>query len=246
MIVRLTLWCAVVTVLVAGLPSRAPAADCADCNGDGAVTIDELITGIGIALGAAELSACPPIDRNGDAAVSIDELVAAIGNALQGCATATTPTPTLTAAPTRVPPSATPTPPGSDSQIPPTEAAALVAWLEAGSYLGWQAESAPHASAGPHFGIVRTFVNNALFDSLSGDHPQHPGGAAAVKELYGSGTTVRGWAVMLKLQDDSNAGRGWYWYERFNGSGSGAIGNRVCTGCHSAGRDFVRIPFPLQ
>ena len=53
---------------------------------------------------------------------------------------------------------------------------------------------------------------------------------------------------MVKLQADSDAGRGWYWYELF-GSGPPplqGVGHGVCTGCHSSGRDFVRIPFPLQ
>jgi hypothetical protein len=68
-----------------------------------------------------------------------------------------------------------------------------------------------------------------------------------VKELYGAGgSTVRGWGVMVKIQGDSDLGRGWYWYEVFGGAGGGSIGNPGCTGCHSAGRDFIRIPFPLQ
>ena len=45
---------------------------------------------------------------------------------------------------------------------------------------------------------------------------------------------------MVKIQDDSDFGRGWYWYEFFGSSGGGSIGNPGCTGCH------VRIPFPLQ
>jgi hypothetical protein len=94
---------------------------------------------------------------------------------------------------------------------------------------------------------VRTFLNPAIFASLSAGDPQHPAGAAAVKELYFNGATVRGWAVMVKLQADSDLGRGWYWFESF-GSGEPleGVGIGVCTGCHSAGRDFVRIPFPLQ
>ena len=108
-------------------------------------------------------------------------------------------------------------------------------------------ESAPHQSTGPHGGIVRTYVNDPLFASLAEQRAVHPGGAAAVKELYGRGSTITGWAVMVKLDDDSDGGRGWYWYEYF-GSGTpySGIGLGVCTGCHSLGRDYVRIPFPLQ
>jgi len=242
---------AVVSLVLLALPLPAGAAECADCNRDGVVTISELITGISIALGGAELSACVAIDRNSDGGVTIDEVIGAIANALYGCPTASTPTATVTsqligsATPTETPsPTSTI---GAGNQTPPTDEDALIAWLEAGNYLSWSAESGPHASAGPHFGTVRAFTNDVLFDSLSANDTQHPAGAAAVKELYGrTGSTVRGWAVMLKVQDDSDNGRGWYWYETFNGSGGGGIGDPVCTGCHSVGRDFVRIPFPLQ
>ena len=222
-------------VLTAG-PS---AAACPDCDGDGAVSINEIVTGIAIALGRARLGACPTFDRNADGAVSIDELVTGITAALDGCEPTATPSASPSPSPT-----ATPSP---DPALPPTEVATLQAWLAAGYYLDWQAESGPHPSSGPHGVRVRTFLNPALFASLDAGEPQHPVGAAAVKELYFSGQTVRGWAVMVKLQGDSDRGRGWYWFEDF---GSGApfsgVGLGACTGCHSAGRDFVRIPFPLQ
>jgi pseudomonalisin len=56
-----------------------------DCNSDGLVTIDELTTGVNIALDAEPVSVCPAIDSNHDAAVSIDELIAAVQRALAGC-----------------------------------------------------------------------------------------------------------------------------------------------------------------
>jgi hypothetical protein len=231
-------------------PYEGRAAECADCDGDNRVSIGELVTGINIALGSAALAVCRAIDRAGDGEVTVDDLVAAIGDALDGCApsssTPTPPSPTATpASPTSIP-SATLTV-ESDPQLPPTETAALRAWLEAGNYLGWAAESGPHPGAGPHFGVVRTFVNDALIASLDAGQPQHPAGAAAVKELYGRGDAgVQGWAVMVKLQDDSNQGRGWYWLEMFGSFTGGGIGAPGCTGCHSSGNDFVRIPFPLQ
>jgi hypothetical protein len=52
------------------------------------VTVDELITGVTIALGTASLDACPSFDTNGDGTVTIDELVAAANRALNGCANA--------------------------------------------------------------------------------------------------------------------------------------------------------------
>lgn len=64
-----------------------------DCNGDGRVTIDELVVGTRIALDAAAATACNAMDANADAIVEIGELTAAVGNALWGCRGAT-PTPT--------------------------------------------------------------------------------------------------------------------------------------------------------
>lgn len=56
-----------------------------DCNGDGMVTVDEVITGVSIALGATTLSACPALDTNQDGQITIDELIAATDRALTGC-----------------------------------------------------------------------------------------------------------------------------------------------------------------
>ena len=56
-----------------------------DCNGDGMVAINELITGVNIAQGATPLSQCPSFDVNGDNMVGINELITAVNNALNGC-----------------------------------------------------------------------------------------------------------------------------------------------------------------
>ena len=53
-----------------------------DCNGDGAVTVDELITGTTISLERRPVSACRSFDRNGDDAVGVDELVTGVNTAL--------------------------------------------------------------------------------------------------------------------------------------------------------------------
>jgi hypothetical protein len=47
--------------------------------------VDELVTGINIALGSASVDACPGLDTSADGAVTIEELVRAIGNALGSC-----------------------------------------------------------------------------------------------------------------------------------------------------------------
>jgi hypothetical protein len=56
-----------------------------DCNGDGEVTVDEIIEGVGIALGNIFPSICPALDLNGDGSVTVDELVEAVTRALNGC-----------------------------------------------------------------------------------------------------------------------------------------------------------------
>ncbi len=233
--------------LLAALPAGAICAG--DCDGDGRVAVNELVMAVGIALGGQPLSACPTADVGGDGVIGIAELVVAVTGALQGCPA--DPTPTAPAPTVPAPSSATPTPTPlltpAANQDPPTSGAPLRAWLEAGSYLGWAAESAAHPSSGPHFGTVRVFVNHRLLESLERGLASHPAGAATVKELYGRGSEVMGWSVMVKVEDDSDGGRGWYWYERFNTSqfadGRGVGG---CSGCHAAGRDFIRIRFPLQ
>ncbi|MFN8643751.1 MAG: hypothetical protein U0802_19610 [Candidatus Binatia bacterium] len=206
-------------------------AECPDCDGDGRVTIDELVTGITIALGGARLDACPTFDRDGDGQVSIDEILAGVAAALRGCEAAHADADPIADARRHDP---------ADRRGGPAGVAAR--WI-----VPRLATSAPHPSAGPHGGRVRTFLNPALFASLDAGNGQHPAGAATVKELYLSGENVRGWAVAVKLRADSDQGRGWYWFEDF-GSGSPfeGVGLAACTGCHSAGRDFIRIPFPLQ
>jgi len=57
-----------------------------DCRGEGAVTIDDLIRAVNIALGTAPVSSCTFADRNGDGAVTIEELVSCVQHALAGCA----------------------------------------------------------------------------------------------------------------------------------------------------------------
>jgi hypothetical protein len=58
-----------------------------DCNRDGAVTVDELLTGVNIALGNLPIDRCTAFDTNADGAVTIDELLTAVNNALGICTT---------------------------------------------------------------------------------------------------------------------------------------------------------------
>lgn len=60
------------------LASAAPG----DCNGDGRVTIDELVLGVRIALGDAPAAACVALDTDASGTVAIDELIVAVRAAL--------------------------------------------------------------------------------------------------------------------------------------------------------------------
>jgi hypothetical protein len=140
-------------------------------------------------------------------------------------------------------------PGGIDDDVPPTEPAALQAWLAAGGYAGFLAESAPHASAGPLGGPVRTLVNARLAGSLATCASPHPVGSVSVKELH-DGETPSGWAVMIKAEAPLGADH-WYWYEVFSvdpdaEATHAGLGVATCTGCHDAGLDAVRTPWPLQ
>ena len=80
-----------------------------DCGGDGAVSIDDLVRGVAIAVGSQPLSGCAAFDGNGDGSVSVSELIQGVNAALGGCqpdatATPSSPvdTPTASATPTGV------------------------------------------------------------------------------------------------------------------------------------------------
>jgi hypothetical protein len=72
--------------IVAWMRAQPPRRFCAgDCRKDGYVTVDELVSGVAIALGREATSACRAFDRNGDDLVSVNEVVRAVDNALDGC-----------------------------------------------------------------------------------------------------------------------------------------------------------------
>jgi hypothetical protein len=56
-----------------------------DCNFDGQVTIDELVTLASIGLGTAPLAECPAADVNQDLRITVNEIVAASNTAITGC-----------------------------------------------------------------------------------------------------------------------------------------------------------------
>jgi parallel beta-helix repeat protein len=68
------------------IASAAPAQSCpGDCNGDGSVSIAELIRGVSISLGNQDISQCPSFDLNADGEVRINELISAVNASLEGC-----------------------------------------------------------------------------------------------------------------------------------------------------------------
>jgi len=56
-----------------------------DCDGDGGVTIDELIRGVELALRDGSTVGCAALDADGDDRVVVAELIAAVAAALNGC-----------------------------------------------------------------------------------------------------------------------------------------------------------------
>jgi glucose/arabinose dehydrogenase len=110
------------------VPRLASAVACnGDCDNNREVTVDELVTGVGIALGSLAVSACASMDVDADGTVTVDELIRAVNFALSGCpaeATATfteSPTETATATPS---PSETPSPTPSPTDSPTPAATA--------------------------------------------------------------------------------------------------------------------------
>lgn len=67
-------------------PLPPPAATCiGDCNLNGAVSVDELLRGVNIALGSSGLDQCAAFECNAGGKVTVDCLVRAVGVALDGC-----------------------------------------------------------------------------------------------------------------------------------------------------------------
>lgn len=136
---------------------------------------------------------------------------------------------------------------------PPEGAAALKPWLEAKSYAAWdcQPQSHPPLPISPHLFsrvCVTTQARGRAVGRGDAGSP-FPNGAAAVKELLGAdGKTPSGYAVTLKIAEDSADGAGWYYYEEAkaidpsgpiaDGRGDDAKIRETCANCHSAaGKD---------
>src|SRR5262245_12666286 len=110
--------CAIVTVLLLILirHPRGFAACVGDCNTYGQVTVDEILVGVNVVLGAAPINWCATLDANGDGTVTVDELLSAVNDVLNDCS-AESPTPSQTATMTAASPTATVTPARGPGQI---------------------------------------------------------------------------------------------------------------------------------
>lgn len=75
---------AVGLTLVTGRTEAQPAC-LGDCDGSGAVTVDEIITMVNIALGQGSVDSCPAGDSDGSGTITVDEIVSGTNNALTGC-----------------------------------------------------------------------------------------------------------------------------------------------------------------
>ncbi len=97
-------------ICLAAAPAEAQSCP-GDCDGDGTVTISELIRAVNISLGSQPLSNCMAADTSGDGTVAINELIQAVNASLGGCPPPSTP-PTATATPE--PTSTATSPPSTD------------------------------------------------------------------------------------------------------------------------------------
>lgn len=67
-------------------PTPVPSPVCAgDCNGNGNVTIDEIVTLVHIALGDMAIDVCPAGDNDQDGAITVNDILAAVQSTLAGC-----------------------------------------------------------------------------------------------------------------------------------------------------------------
>ena len=66
-------------------PTPTPLACVGDCDGNGMVSVADLIVGVNIALGNQPIENCPAFDVTGDGMVTVSELIQGVNNALDGC-----------------------------------------------------------------------------------------------------------------------------------------------------------------
>jgi hypothetical protein len=73
-------------VATATATPTAPASCAGDCDGSGAVTVNEIVTLVAIALEQSPMDSCAVGNTDGNQLISIDEVLTAVNRALTGCA----------------------------------------------------------------------------------------------------------------------------------------------------------------
>ncbi len=76
---------AIIALFGFGMTPRAARACVGDCDGNGTVTVAEIITMVNIALGNVPVSECLPGDADSGGQITVDEILQAVNNALNGC-----------------------------------------------------------------------------------------------------------------------------------------------------------------
>ena len=79
-VIALALWVGSTTA-----PAGLAAACVGDCNGDGEVTVNELLVLVNITLDTAALSSCAVGDQNDDGQITVNEIIGGVNNALSAC-----------------------------------------------------------------------------------------------------------------------------------------------------------------
>ncbi|MBL4604395.1 MAG: cytochrome P460 family protein, partial [Flavobacteriaceae bacterium] len=147
-----------------------------------------------------------------------------------------------------------PTPTNLNLDVP-VDKDKLFAYLVSEKYKSFKSrESKSHPSLGPHTKLglpVKVFMNDLITNSLKTGNKEHPMGSSIVKEMFDKNNALAGWAVMVKTQETTDDGNGWFWYEVTSTKDKNAIaamGNGVkgCISCHTIGTDQVRTAFPLK
>ncbi len=197
-----------------------------DCDGSATLTVDEIVRGVGIALGTVALDDCPVFDQDGSRAVEVNELITAVNLALFGCPA--TPTPTAT-----IPPAASPTPTASPSPI------VVATPIFPASYRNNFVEVRSCRFSVEHGGgSMRVLANPVAVDAYLGEENPLPFGSVIVKEEFNhtdcsdDSKLVR-WAAMRKQADGFDSEHGNWQWQWVNRNRTVATDNKqACLGCH--------------
>lgn len=149
-----------------------------------------------------------------------------------------------------------PTPEDLDIGMP-LDKEGLFAFLNSKAYKNFTLqEKDKHSSEGPHTKLglpVKVFMNDVIATSLKANPvAEVPMGSIVIKEMYDESENLSGWAVMVKTQEKTDEGKGWFWYEvssTIDVNAIPAMGNGVigCFSCHATGnQDMIRTSYPFR